>query len=73
MGVLTIIKDYGTELLNAVRDNDLKTFKNICEKHLKHDKQIAQLCTMDIKHRPSRKYACPLILAARLEDPSIIR
>ena len=73
MGVTTVVKDYGTAVLNAIRDNDLKTFKAICEKHLKTDRKIAALCITDIKHKPTKKFACPLILAARQEDPTIIK
>ena len=72
MGVTTVIKDYGTEILNAIRENDLKTLSSILEKNLKVDHKIAKLFVTDIKHRPTKKFACPLILAARQEDPRII-
>lgn len=73
MGVTTVIKDYGTSILNAIRDNDLKALRSIFEKHLKSDSKIAELCITDIKHKPTKKFACPLILAARQEDHSIIK
>ena len=72
MGLTTVIKDYGTEILNAIRDNNLQALKAILEKQLRSDSKIAKLCVTDIKHKPSKKFACPIILAARLEDPSII-
>ena len=73
MGVTTVIKDYGTEILNAIRENDLQRLKLLLAKHLKSDNKIAQICVVDIKHRPTKKFACPLILAARQEDPRILR
>lgn len=73
MGVSTVIKDYGTEILNCIRENNLQRLKVILEKHLKSDQKIAKLCTTDIKHRPTKKFACPLILASRQEDPRIIK
>lgn len=72
MGLTTVIKDYGTEILNAIRDNNLAALKHILEKQLRSDSKIAKLCVTDIKHKPSKKFACPIILAARLEDPSIM-
>ena len=72
MGVTTIIKDYGTDILDAIRQNNLQKLQLILEKQLKSDSKIAKLCVTDIKHKPSKKFACPLILAARLEDPTIL-
>ena len=73
MGVSTVIKDYGTDILNAIRESDLQKLQSILDKHLKYDRKIQKLCTADIKHKPSKKFACPLILAARQEDPRIIK
>ena len=73
MGVTTVIKDYGTEILNAIRENNLQRLKQILEKHLGSDKKIEKLCTSDIKHKPSKKFACPLILATRQDDPRILK
>ncbi len=73
MGVTTVIKDYGTEILNAIRENDLQRLKNILEKQLKFDRKIQKLCVADIKHKPTKKFACPVILAARQEDPRIMK
>jgi len=73
MGLTTVIKDYGTEILNAIRENDLQKLKTVLEKYLKADKKIQKLCIADIKHKPTKKFACPLILAARQEDPRIMK
>ena len=73
MGVTTVIREYGTDLLNAIRDNNLQRVKEILEKNTKTDKKIQRICISDIKHKPTKKMACPLILAARLEDPHIMR
>ena len=158
MGVTTVIKDYGTDILNAIRENDLQRLRQIVEKnlrpvcllkwikgplpltdtyslpkvcrqinnglsthfqfpimllscryqsqsvgtepkydfrflkvlkffcrhthftkyftvvlHLLQDSKIQKLCVSDIKHKPTKKFACPLILAARQEDPKIMR
>ena len=73
MGVTTIIKDYGTDILNAIRENDLGRFKSILEKHLKSERKIQKLCISDIKHKPTKKFACPLILSARQDDPRILK
>ena len=35
MGVTTVIKDYGTDILNAIRENDLQRLRQILEKNLK--------------------------------------
>ncbi len=35
MGVTTVIKDYGTDILNAIREGDLQRLKQIVEKNLK--------------------------------------
>jgi len=73
MGVTTVVKDYGTDILDAIRNNDLKQLKAILDKQLRTDQQIQALCVTDIRHRPTKKFACPLILAARQEDPVIIK
>jgi len=73
MGVTTVVKDYGTSILNAIRDNDVKALHALLYKHLKADHKIAALCITDIKHKPTKKFACPIILAARQEDPAIIK
>ena len=73
MGVNTVIKDYGTDILNAIRENNLERLKSIFHKHLRTDKKIQKICTSDIKHRPTKKFACPIILAARQENPRILR
>ena len=73
MGVSTVLKDYGTDILDAIRGNDLHRLQLILEKQLKGDSKIARVCVTDIKHRPSKKFACPLILAARQEDPAILQ
>ena len=73
MGVNTVIKDYGTDILNAIRENNLERLKIIFHKHLRTDKKIQKLCTSDIKHRPTKKFACPIILAARQETPRILK
>ena len=73
MGVTTVIKDYGSNILDAIRENDLKKLRSILERHLNHDAKIAEVCTTDIRHRPTKKFACPLILAARQPDPSIMQ
>lgn len=72
MGVTTVIKDYGTEILDAIRQNNLPRLQLILEKQLKYDSKIAKLCVTDIKHKPSKKFASPLILAARQENPQIL-
>lgn len=72
MGVTTVIKDYGTEILDAIRQNNLQRLQLILEKQLKSDGKIAKLCVTDIKHKPSKKFACPVILAARQADPTIL-
>jgi len=73
MGVMTVIKDYGSNILDAIRENNLKKLRQILERHLDHDAKIAEVCTTDIRHRPTKKFACPLILAARQPDSSIIQ
>lgn len=73
MGLSTVIKDYGTDILDAIRENDVKRLRSILEKHLNSNSKIQELCTTDIRHRPTKKFACPLILAARQEDPSILQ
>ncbi len=73
MGLTTVIRDYGTDILDAIRENDLQKLKMILERHLRSDAKIARLCVTDIKHKPSKKFACPVILAARQEDPKIIK
>jgi len=73
MGVTTVIKDYGSNILDAIRENDLRKLRHILERHLNHDAKIAEVCTTDIRHRPTKKFACPLILAARQPDPSILQ
>ncbi|KAK2144436.1 hypothetical protein LSH36_757g00001 [Paralvinella palmiformis] len=73
MGLTTVIRDYGTEILNAIRENDIQKLKLILEKTLRSDAKIAKLCVTDIKHKPTKKFACPLILAARQEDPRIMK
>lgn len=72
MGVTTVIKDYGSDILEAIRENDLEKLKSIFEKELKSEHKIQKLVIADIKHRPTKKFACPLILAARQEDPRIM-
>ena len=73
MGVSTVLKDYGTDILDAIRENNLLRLQAILDKQLKSDAKIARVCVTDIKHRPSKKFACPLILAARQEDPQILQ
>jgi len=73
MGVMTVIKDYGTNILDAIREDDLKKLRGILERHLNHDAKIAELCTTDIRHRPTKKFACPIILAARQPNPAILQ
>jgi len=70
---MTVIKDYGSNILDAIRENDLKKLRSILERHLNHDAKIAELLTTDILHRPTKKFACPLILAARQPDLAIIQ
>ena len=73
MGLETVVKDYGTDILDAIRENNLKRLRSILDKQLRTDQKIRALCVTDIRHRPTKKFACPLILAARQEDPAIIR
>ena len=73
MGVSTIINDYGSEILNAIRENDLARLKTILERQLRSNSKIQKLCVTDIKHKQTKKYVCPIILAARQEDPRIMR
>ena len=73
MGLTTVLRDYGTEILNAIRENDVQKLRFILEKTLRSDAKIAKLCVTDIKHKPTKKFACPLILAARQEDSRIMK
>jgi hypothetical protein len=72
-GVKTIDSEYGSEILTAVTQNDLARLKAVMTKRFKTDSKIKQLCESSVQHRPTKTVACPLILAVRLPDPTILR
>lgn len=74
MGLKTVCNEHGTEILNAIAQNNLTTLKAILDKRLKADsKKIRELFESDIQHKPTKTVACPLMLAVRLRDSTILR
>ena len=73
MGIKTVTNEHGAEILEAIAHNDLGRLKTILEKKLKTDGKIKVLCESGIQHKPTKTVACPLMLAARLQDPAILR
>jgi hypothetical protein len=74
MGLKTVSNDHGTEILKAIAQNDFATLKAIMDKRLKSDsKKMRELFESNIEHKPTKTFACPLVLAVRLRDPAILR
>ncbi|CAH1788292.1 unnamed protein product [Owenia fusiformis] len=73
MGVESLVKSYGEDLLQFIKENQAEKFKILCDKYLKKEKWIQKLCIADVKYKPTKQIVCPLIAAARLDDTTILR
>ena len=71
--VSSVSAEYGTDILNAIAQNDLAKLREIVEKRLKTNDRIRELFESNVKHKASHSAACPVILAARLQSPAILK
>ncbi|OAF68462.1 putative ankyrin repeat protein [Intoshia linei] len=73
ISILSFIKEYGSETLNLIRDNKVKRLRHLLDRKLRSKDLIGRLFTCNIKHKPSKKVICPIMLAARLPDPNMLQ
>ena len=70
----TVKTDFGTDILAAIVQNDLEKLKVTLDKRLKAKKfKIRDVLESEVYHKTSKSYACPLMLAVRLQDPTILK
>ena len=66
-------RTHGPYLLVAIDNNSLRAVKEILALHIKAKSKVREICITEIKRRQSNHFDCPLMLAAKLHDPSIIK
>ena len=73
MGIKSFGKEYGTEILTAIAQDDVASLRTILDKYLKSKEKFREVCESNMRHKPSKTVACPMILASRLKNPTILR
>ena len=63
----------GPALLAAIETNDHKKIQNIIVEQIRNQARTRDLVLSDIRHFPTSPALCPLLVAASLPDPSIIK
>ncbi len=66
-------RTHGQPLLIAIDANNRSKVHEILAGQLRNKNKIRDVCTADIRRLPSEVVDCPLLLAASLPDPTILR
>ena len=66
-------RTHGPALIHAIEQNNQKKVHEILMLEIRSKKKIKEICTAHCKRPGSEQYACPLLVAAALPDPGLVK